>query len=190
MNIHKLILAAAFAGAAVAAQAQIALTGSGSFILGGTFTGLSSVPQYTPGSSVSTLSIAPAVSGNGSINEWGFSVVDTVPITTVTYSITLSGITSSTDIFGLIQGFNYTPASGTVGSTLYINTAIATNIDSYTGSTASTQTINFTEDITSVKSTTAFFEGDFQVTNAVPEPSTFAVAGLGLVGLFIRRRRN
>jgi len=193
MNTTKFLIATGLVAVSVAAQAQINLTGAGSFSLGGNFAGTGATPVYTPGSSVSAITVSPTAAGHGSLNQWWFSVASSSNISTVTYSVTLSGINANSAVSGLITAWNYNSTTGVVGPTNYLASPIfITSIDAYTGSTASTQTLNFVENISTVTSETAFFEGNLQFRNIgpVPEPSGIAAMSLGALGLLIRRRRR
>lgn len=198
MNATKILVIAGFAVAAVSANAQINLTGAGSFTLGGTFAGLGVMPSYTPGSSITSIVVPNGpIGGGASLNQWWFSVTDTVPITTVTYSITVNDINASTVVSGLITGQSYNSGTSVVGPQYYIITPIFTNVELYTGSNASTQTLTFTENITGSidlntggPAMTAFFKGNFQFANVVPEPTGVAALAIGALGLLIRRRRT
>jgi len=197
VNAKKILVIAGFAVAAVSANAQINLTGAGSFSLGGTFGG-PAVPTYTPGSSISMIVLGNGpIGGGGSLNQWWFSAVDNVPLTTVTYGITVNDINASTIVTGLIEAQSYVPATGVVGPQFYAITPIFYNVEAYTGSTASTQTVWFTENVTGAidpntggLATTAFFKGNFQFANVVPEPTGVAALAIGALGLLIRRRRS
>jgi len=184
VNTTKILVITGFAVAAVSANAQINLASAGSFSLGGVFNGLPAVPTYTAGSSTSSIVLNNATSGNGSLNQWWFSVADTSNITTVSYSITINGITPLTTVTGLVTGWSY--SGGVVGPTNYITTPIAM----LAGAGPSSRTFTFTEDITSAATTTAFFKGNFQFTNVVPEPTGVAALAVGALGLLIRRRRK
>jgi len=193
VNATKILVIAGFAVAAVSANAQINLTGAGSFSLGGTFSALSATPQYTPGSSISSIVLGNGPIGTGgSLNQWWFSVGDTSAINSVTYSVTVSDINASTLATGLITGQSYDPTTGVVGPQYYIITPFFFNVETLTGSTASTQTLNFTEVIATsgMGATTAFFKGNFQFTNVVPEPTGVAALSIGALGLLIRRRKS
>jgi len=206
MKATRLLVVSGLAVAAVSANAQINLTNAGTFSLGGVFKTLGASPAYTPGSSMSTITINPTKVGSGSLNQWWFSVVDSSDITSVTYSITLSGITTHTKIQNEIMGYSYDGLPGGVGPQLYTNTGNFTfNIDVATGSTASTQTLNFTEFLTTGTNTdfdryalpggpfsvnTAFFKANFTVLQVVPEPTGIAALTVGALGLLIRRRRT
>jgi len=195
VNANKILVAAGFAVAAASAHAQITLMGAGSFSFGGVFSSLSAMPTYpAPLLASSTTSLVMnngALSGNGSLNQWWFSVTDAAgPITSVTYSITLSGITASTVVTGLVEGQSFNPTTGAVGPGFYIISGIGTNVEAYTGSTAYRQTISFTENISASSTSTAFFKGNFQFANVVPEPTGIAALSIGALGLLIRRRRS
>jgi len=192
MNAKKILLVSGLAAAAISANATITLTSSGTFTLGGAFAGEGVVPTYSANSSVSSIAVGGTGNGVGTLNQWWFSAVDTSGnLSTVQYSITLSGITANSTISGLITGWSFDSATGVVGATNYDTDAFYHNIDLWTNSSASTQTLTFTENVTTPGgSPTAFFKGNFQVTNLVPEPTGVAVLAIGALGLLVRRRRT
>jgi len=193
MNAKKILLVSGLAAAAISANATITLTPSGTFTLGGAFAGEGATPSYSPNSSVSSIVVGGTGNGVGTLNQWWFSAVDTSgSLTTVTYSITISGITAASTVSGLITGWSFDSATGVVGPSNYDTDAFYHNIDLWTSSSASTQTLSFTENVTAppTGSPTAFFKGNFQFTNLVPEPTGVAVLAIGALGLLVRRRRS
>jgi hypothetical protein len=188
----KLLVVAGLAAAAVSANATITLATSGNFSLGGVFTHLNPLkPTYTANSSIASIAVNSGTKvGAGTLNQWWFSVVDSSDITTVSYSITVTGVTSKTNVSGLVSGWSYNSTTGAVGSTAYIMTPINDNVETLTGSHAFTQTLTFTENIANADTKTAFFKGNFQLTNVVPEPTGVAALAIGALGLLIRRRRT
>jgi hypothetical protein len=206
MKTTRLLVIAGLAVAAVSANATINLASGATFIVGGVFTGLGAQPTYTPGSSIASLVLNPTKKGFGSINQWWFSAVDTTDLTSVTYQITLTGITSKTKVQGEIQGQTYNSKTGVIGPAMYSNTGnFAFNVDAATGSNAITQTLDFTEYLSNGSNTqfntfagaggpfntmTAFYKANFTFTNVVPEPTGVAALAIGALGLLIRRRRS
>jgi hypothetical protein len=203
MNAKRLLVASGLVAVAVSANAQISLKNAGSFSLGGIFNGLGATPQYSNGSPTSSITLNNHKKGAGSLNQWWFSVTDTgADITSVSYSITLTGINATTKVSGLIMGYNY--VSGTAGKTVYTNTQdFGFNVEAATGSHAYTQTLDFTEYLSTgtntdfntyaasdINSKTAFYKANFQFTNVVPEPTGVAALSIGALGLLIRRRRS
>ena len=204
MNAKRLLVVSGLVAAAVSANAQINLTTSGAFTLGGIFKGLGAAPGYTPGSSISSIVLGGHKVGAASLNQWWFSVADSSDITSVTYQITLSGITSKTKVQGEITGQTY--IKGVIGPGMYSNTGnFNFNVDAATGSHAFTQTLDFTEYLTTGTDTdfdtyagaggpfatkSAFYKGNFTFFNVVPEPTSVAALAIGALGLVIRRRRS
>jgi hypothetical protein len=175
--------------AAVSAHAQVNLTGSGSLVLAGVFAAENGLqPTYTPGSSTSSIAVTASTAGVGTLSGWYFTATDPSDLGSVTYSLTITGVNANTYVAGLIQSFNY--VGGTAGSTNYVTTPIFYNVEALTGSSAFTQTVTFSQDLTGYSTTAAYFEGNIQVLNAVPEPAPVAVLGVGALGLLIRRRRS
>jgi len=213
MKTTKLLVIAGLAVAAVSANATVNLASAAQFSLGGVWKNLGDAPVYTVGSSSSTIDVVTKKSGNGSLNQWWFSATGTSDLTSVTYAITVTGITAKTKVSGEIMGFSYT--GSTKGSTIYSNSGnFSFNLETATGSHAFTQTLDFTEFLGTGTNTdfntygdsytskgvligphawsteTAFYEGNFQFTNVVPEPSGVAAVAVGALGLLIRRRRS
>jgi hypothetical protein len=208
-----LFVVAGLAVAAVSANATITLTSGATFSLGGIWKNLGVTPTYTANSSTSSIALATNHVGNGSADTWWFSAVGTSDLTSVTYALTVTGITSKTKVSGAIMGFSYNGT--TKGSTIYSNSGnFNFNVEAATGSHAFTQTLDFTEflgigtntnfntygSISNSKglvigphawsTTMAFYEANFQVTNVVPEPTGVAALTIGALGLLIRRRRS
>jgi len=193
MISKKFLAVPVLALAAASANATITLTGSGSLLLGGVFAGQDGLqPTYTANSSVSSIVLNSVGSGVGTMSLWYFSDVDSSPITTVTYQITVSGIGPSTEVAGLIQAFSFDPATGNVGPTNYLTTPIFYNVDALDSSNANTQTLTFVENLQGAgfNVNNAYFEGNIQFLNAVPEPTGIAAVAVGALGLLIRRRRT
>jgi hypothetical protein len=190
VNTQKILVVAGFAVAAISAHAQINLTSAGSFSQGGTFSG-ASVPTYTPGSSISSIVLGNGpIGAGGSLNQWWFSVTDTADITTVSYSITVNDVDANTQMTGLILAQSYNSATGVVGPQFYLIDPLFSNVETNPGWNPITDTLTITEDITGAFSTTAFFKGNIQFSEAVPEPTGVAALAVGALGLLIRRRRS
>jgi len=187
VNASKILVITGIAVAAVSANAQVNLTASGAFTLGGVYAPQNPLqPTYVPGSSTTSITLGPTGVGSGSLNQWWFSAVDTGgTLTTVTYDITVTGITPLTYVSGLVTGWTYDPSTGIVGPTNYITDFIG----GFAGPGGTTRTFSFTEDITADMTSTAFFKGNFQFTDVVPEPTGVAALAIGALGLLIRRRR-
>ena len=192
MNTTKLLIVLGIATASIAANATINLSGAGSFSLAGSYTGLGVTPVYTPASTISSLDLTSAsLTSPGSVNQWWFSAVDTSGhLGQITYQIKLSGINAYTSIAGLITADSYNKTTKQVGPTKYATNMFFGTVESLTGSTAATQVIDITTDISAAHVSTAFFKGNIQVFQAVPEPSSVAAMGIGAAGLLIRRRRS
>jgi hypothetical protein len=187
----KILVIAGFAAAAISANAQINLTGAGSFSLGGTFSALGVMPTYTPGSSISSIVLNNTLPGYGSLNQWWFSVIDTgADISTVSYAITLNGVTANTLVAGLVTSQSYDPVSGQVGPGYYLIDSTSGFVDLMSGWNPVTHTLTVTEDISASTTPTAFFKGNFTFFNVVPEPTGVAALAIGALGLLIRRRKS
>jgi len=187
----KILVVASLAAAAISANAQINLTGAGSFSLGGVFSSLAATPQYTPGSSISTIVLNNTMSGYGSLNQWWFSAIDTSGnISTVSYSITLNGVNAGTAVTGLVTSQAYDPATGIVGPSYYLIDGTGGFVDLMPGWNPVTHTLTVTEDISTALTSTAFFKGNFTFFNVVPEPTPVAALAIGALGLLIRRRKS
>jgi len=186
VNANKILVITGIAVAAVSANAQVNLTAAGSFSLGGVYAPQNPLmPTYTPGSSTTSITLGPSTPGSGSLNQWWFSAIDTGgTLTTVTYDITVTGITPLTYVSGLVTGWAYNMTTGVVGPQNYITSFY----NGFAGPGPSTRTFAFTEDITSANTSTAFFKGNFQLTDVVPEPTGIAALAIGALGLLIRRR--
>jgi len=187
----KILVIAGFAAAAISANAQINLTGAGSFSLGGTFSALGATPQYTPGSSISSIVLNNSLPGFGSLNQWWFSAIDTgANITTVSYAITLNGVNLNTIVAGLVTAQSFNPATGQVGPGYYLIDSTSGFVDLMPGWNPVTHTLTVTEDISAASTPTAFFKGNFTFFNVVPEPTGVAALAVGALGLLIRRRKS
>jgi hypothetical protein len=187
----KILVIAGFAAAAISANAQINLTGAGSFSLGGTFSGLGATPVYTPGSSITTIMLNNTLPGYGSLNQWWFSVVDTgANISTVSYAITLNGVSSQTAVTDLVTAQAFDPATGQVGPSYYLVDGSGGYVDLMPGWNPVTHTLTVTEDISLSTTPTAFFKGNFTFFNVVPEPTGVAALAIGALGLLVRRRKS
>jgi hypothetical protein len=187
----KILVVAGVAVAAVSANAQVNLTGAGSFALGGIFSGLGVSPTYTPGSSVSSIVLNNSGGGFGSLNQWWFSAVDTTAnLTTISYSITLNGVNANTTVAGLVTAQSYDPVSGQIGPQYYLIGGPSGFVDALPGWNGATHTLTVTDDLTAFGTPTAFFKGNFTFFNVVPEPTGVAALSIGALGLLIRRRKS
>jgi len=185
MNTKKLLIVCGLAVAAVSANATITLANGGPFTLSGAFAGSPALPSFG-NSPTTTVSITSVTSGLGSIQDWWFSAVESQTNTnlgTLNFVINVSGVTPTSLLFGSVTVLPYNPVTNTQGSTAYGTMPVLESIASGSA-TVSVDVTNF------AATQTAFIEGDFWVTDAVPEPAPVAVLGVGALGLLIRRRRS
>jgi len=210
MNAKKLLFVTGLAVVAASANAVITLYPSGAFTLGGVFAHDNPLqPSYAPNSSLTSITVTANKAGSGSLNQWWFADVDSTNITSVTYQMTVSDLTAISAVSFEVTVMPYTPqknnpGNGTVGKVpLFIDDLLPHNVFAITGSTAGTQTLDFTFNMgVGVNTFTnyygnlasipdnAFYKANFQITNLVPEPTPVAVLAVGALGLLMRRRRS
>lgn len=210
MNAKKLLFVTGLAVVAASANAVITLYPSGSFTLGGVFSHDNPLqPTYTPNSSLSSIAVTASGAGSGSLNQWWFADVDSAPISSVTYQMTVGNLTATSAVSFEVTVMPYTPNAGNPGNgvvgkvPIFIADLLPHNVFAITGSSAATQTLDFTFNMgVGVDTFTnyyggllsppnnAFYKANFQITNVVPEPTPVAVLAVGALGLLMRRRRS
>lgn len=173
-HFKKIVLAAVFAAASISTTAQASIIGD---TLMGTGFSLSSIPASTTNTAIvaggAEFRIRP---GNSTLYTFNFNA-DSLLISADNTAITWSNLGSYT-----FSGFSDTITAVTVGSnTGFTLPSNFINIDSATNSI----TLNFVSG-SSLKNAALVLD---ITSRAVPEPTTVALLGLGLLGVAAARRK-